>query len=238
MSGSIALESVQAGYGEMTALHGVDVVARPSEITALIGANGVGKSTSLRVMAGLLAPKSGRVLLDGEDITRLSTHERVARGIVLVPEGRQIFPEMSVRENLLAGALPKRARASASRTMEWVLDLFPRLGERIGQAGGTLSGGEQQMLALGRGLMARPRVLLLDEPTLGLAPGIAKQIFQIVPRLVSDELTVVMAEQDVHRTLRIASQTFVIRHGRVVQSGTGSELRSDDSLRQAYLGHA
>jgi branched-chain amino acid transport system ATP-binding protein len=238
MSGSIALESVQAGYGEMTALHGVDVVARPSEITALIGANGVGKSTSLRVMAGLLAPKSGRVLLDGEDITRLSTHERVARGIVLVPEGRQIFPEMSVRENLLAGALPKRARASASRTMEWVLDLFPRLGERIGQAGGTLSGGEQQMLALGRGLMARPRVLLLDEPTLGLAPGIAKQIFQIVPRLVSDELTVVMAEQDVHRTLRIASQAFVIRHGRVVQSGTGSELRSDDSLRQAYLGHA
>ncbi len=238
MTGGIALDTIVAGYGDMTALHSLSLTAEPNRVTALIGANGVGKTTTMRTLAGLIVPRAGRVLLDGGDITTMPPHDRVARGLVLVPEGRMIFADMTVRENLLAGALTKRARAETDATMKRVFDLFPRLRDRIGQAGGTLSGGEQQMLALGRGLMALPRILLLDEPTLGLAPAVAKQIFKVIPELVSQDLSVVMAEQDVHRTLRIASKVYVIQHGRVVREGTGEELRADHSLHEAYLGQA
>jgi branched-chain amino acid transport system ATP-binding protein len=234
---ALAVAGLSAGYGEVQVLRDVTLCAAAGAITAVIGANGAGKTTLMKVLAGLIASQSGTISLGARQIARLPAHGRVAAGIVLVPEGRMIFPDLSVRENLLLGAVTPHARPHRADTMARVCELFPRLAERMGQAGSTLSGGEQQMLALGRGLMAQPRVLLLDEPTLGLAPAIARQIFRIVPQLRDMGITVLIAEQDLHRTLRIADHAYVLENGAVAAQGTGPDLARDPAVRRAYLGH-
>lgn len=236
MSAVLEVESLQAGYGDVAVLHGVDLTAGGQRITAVVGSNGAGKTTLMRALAGLLPAAGGGIRFDGADITAQDAHERVAQGVVLVPEGRLVFPEMSVRENLFAGAINPRARGRRAEMLATVYELFPRLKERSRQAGGTLSGGEQQMLALGRGLMACPRLLLLDEPTLGLAPAIARQIFQVLPTFVELGLTVVIAEQDVTRTLKAADRAYVLENGQVKASGAGADLLDDPAVRAAYLG--
>jgi branched-chain amino acid transport system ATP-binding protein len=237
MSRALEIEGLDAGYGEVRVLHGVSLRADAGGITAVIGSNGAGKTTLLRVLAGLIAPTAGRIRLDGQDITSHPAHRLVSEGVVMVPEGRMVFPDMTVAENLSLGAIPAHARAAAASRREEVMTLFTRLRERERQLAGTLSGGEQQMLALGRGLMAQPRLLLLDEPTLGLAPAVAKQIFRVLPALRDLGLTVLLAEQDVHRTLRIADQASVLENGRIVAEGPGAELAADPAVRRAYLGH-
>jgi len=237
VSRALEIEGLEAGYGEVRVLHGLTLSAEAGQITAVIGSNGAGKTTLLRVLSGLLAPSAGRIRLDGQDITGQPSHRLVEEGVVMVPEGRMVFPEMSVRENLVLGAVARHARGARDETMAQVYALFPRLKERETQLAGTLSGGEQQMLALGRGLMARPRLLLLDEPTLGLAPAIAKQIFRIVPQLRDLGLSVLLAEQDVRRTLRIAAHGYVLENGQVAAEGEGRALASDPAVRRAYLGH-
>jgi branched-chain amino acid transport system ATP-binding protein len=232
----LELGGVVGGYGAVTAVHGIDLAAEAGRVTALIGSNGAGKSTTLRIVSGLLPARQGAIRFDDSDVTRLSTDQRVDRGIVMVPEGRLIFPQMSVEENLRIGAFAPRGRARSARTLDAVYGLFPRLAERRRQAGGTLSGGEQQMLALGRGLMALPRLLLLDEPTLGLAPQVAAMIFDAIGRLLGDGLTILIAEQDVARTLALAHVAYVIENGRIVKSGAGNELLGDAAVKTAYLG--
>ncbi len=237
MNGSVlTVEDLHAGYGEIQVLNGISIRVKPQGITAVIGSNGSGKSTLMRRLAGLLPAWQGRIEFDGRDVTAMKSHELVAQGLVLVPEGRLIFPEMTVLENLRIGTATDRARAGRTERMETVFGLFPRLRERRGQLGGTLSGGEQQMLALGRGLMGNPKLLLLDEPTLGLAPGIARQVFRIIPSLVEMGLSVILAEQDVHRTLAIADYVYVLENGNIRAEGRGQELAQDEAVRQAYLG--
>lgn len=236
MPALLEIATLRAGYGDVRVLHGVDIAVPAHRVTAVVGANGAGKTTLMRVLAGLVSAEAGTQVLDGEDVAALPPHDRVARGIVMVPEGRLIFPGMTVRENLMAGAQGAEARARRSETLERVHAIFPRLRERERQAGGTLSGGEQQMLALGRGLMARPRVLLLDEPTLGLAPAIAKQIFLVLADLAAEGLTILIAEQDVARTLKIAERAYVLENGHVVHHGNAAQLLNDDAVRKAYLG--
>lgn len=236
MTGALSTEALHAGNGDVRVLQGVTLTVAAGSVTAVIGANGAGKTTLMRVLAGLVAPSAGAVRHGDAEIGTLPAHLRVGRGIVLVPEGRMVFPDMTVRENLVLGAVNPRARALRDTTMQQVFDLFPRLAEREDQWAGTMSGGEQQMLALGRGLMAVPRILLLDEPTLGLAPAIAKQIFQIVPRLRDLGITVLIAEQDLRRTLRIADHAYVLENGKVSAQGSGSALEEDPAVRRAYLG--
>lgn len=236
MAHLLSASDLHAGYGEVRVLHGISVGAEEGKITAVIGSNGAGKSTLLRTLSGILAPQGGTIRFDGRAIDGLPADKVVAAGVTMVPEGRWIFPDMTVMENLRVGAISPRGRALQSRTLETVFEMFPRLKERSGQAGGTLSGGEQQMLALGRGLMAVPKVLLLDEPTLGLAPGIAKQIFRIIPDLVGLGLTVVLAEQNVSRTLGIADHAYVMENGEIVLEGRGADLLGNRQIREAYLG--
>ena len=236
MSCSLETTALISGYGDVRMLHGLDFKAKSGKITALIGSNGAGKSTLLRAFAGLLPTQMGGIQFDGHEIGQTSSHRRVEQGLVLVPEGRLIFPDMTVEENLIVGSINRRARNAAEETIKKVYDLFPRLVERRSQHGGSLSGGEQQMLALGRGLMALPKVLLLDEPTLGLAPGMAKQIFQIVPELVAMGTTVVIAEQDVYRTLGIADDAYVLENGRLTMNDTGKNLMNQPEVMVAYLG--
>ncbi len=236
MSALLEAESVFAGYGDIEIVHGLGFAAAAGEVTALVGANGAGKTTLMRALAGVLPLTGGGLRFAGREITRMPAHARVEAGIVLVPEGRLIFPHMSVAENLRIGAINPRARRDAARTTDEVYALFPRLAERRLQLGGTLSGGEQQMLALGRGLMAKPRLLLLDEPTLGLAPIMAKLIFATIERLAQSGLTIVIAEQDVGQTLAIADRAHVIENGRLALSGAGTTLLDDPRVKAAYLG--
>ncbi|MDW3204783.1 MAG: ABC transporter ATP-binding protein [Alphaproteobacteria bacterium] len=237
MSDLLTVTDLHAGYGEVRVLHGVSLNVAAGGITAIIGSNGAGKSTLMRSLSGMIEPSSGSILFEGRSIGGMPSDRVVADGITMVPEGRWIFPDMTVMENLRVGAIAPRGRAVQADTLETVLEMFPRLRERTHQAGGTLSGGEQQMLALGRGLMAAPKVLLLDEPTLGLAPGIAKLIFRILPDLVRLGLTVVLAEQNVSQTLAIADHAYVLENGRIVLEGTGSDLLGSEQVRAAYLGH-
>ncbi|MDH3233598.1 MAG: ABC transporter ATP-binding protein [Alphaproteobacteria bacterium] len=233
---SLQISGLVCGYGAMMAVQGVDLEVRRGEITALLGSNGAGKSTTLRAISGLLPLSGGTIHLDGQDITPLRADQRVDRGIVMVPEGRLIFPQMTVEENLRVGAFAPRARRAAAKSLDHIYGLFPRLAERRRQAGGTLSGGEQQMLALGRGLMARPEVLLLDEPSLGLAPIMAGSMFDAVETLKQEGLTILIAEQDVGRTLALASTAYVIENGRIAMTGTGADLLQDPQIKVAYLG--
>jgi branched-chain amino acid transport system ATP-binding protein len=236
MSALLETDGIVAGYGDVVAVHGISFAAAEGEITALVGANGAGKSTLMRALAGVLPLRRGTLRFGRHDIARMRAHARVEAGLVLVPEGRLIFPHMSVAENLRIGAVNPRARPDAAAAMDEVYALFPRLAERRQQLGGTLSGGEQQMLALGRGLMARPKLLLLDEPTLGLAPIMAKLIFDTILRLRDAGLTIVLAEQDVGQTLALADRAYVIENGRIAFDGAGPALLQDTRVKAAYLG--
>ena len=236
MSASLQLKGVVGGYGAVRILHGVDLTAEAGGVTALIGSNGAGKSTTLRTVAGLLPVAEGSITFDGDPIETLPTDQRVDLGVVMVPEGRLIFAEMSVEENLRLGAFTSRARDNTVDNLAKINDLFPRLHNRRNQAGGTLSGGEQQMLALGRGLMAEPRVLLLDEPSLGLAPVMAQHIFEIIEELRRTGLTILLAEQDVHRTLEVSDHAYVLERGEIALNGPSAQMINDPGVQEAYLG--
>jgi branched-chain amino acid transport system ATP-binding protein len=232
----LRLEGIDAFYGDLQALADVSFEVRDTEIVALVGANAAGKSTTLRVISGLVAPRRGRVLLNDEDLTRVPAHQRVDRGIVQIPEGRHLFPFMTVAENLLLGAHAGRARGERDRTLAHVYGLFPVLGERRTQLAGSLSGGEQQMCAIGRALMARPRILMLDEPTLGLAPVLVARIFETVRAINGQGVTVLLVEQNVRQALTLAHRACVLESGRLVLEGQGRDLLADDRLKRAYLG--
>jgi branched-chain amino acid transport system ATP-binding protein len=232
----LRLEGVDAFYDDLQALAEVSFEVNDGEIVALVGANAAGKSTTLRVISGLVNPRRGRVLLNGDDLTGLPAHERVDRGIVQVPEGRRLFPFMTVAENLLLGAHAARARADRERTLAHVYGLFPVLGERRTQLAGSLSGGEQQMCAIGRALMARPKILMLDEPTLGLAPVLVARIFETVRTINGQGVTVLLVEQNVRQALTLAHRACVLESGRLVLEGQARELLGDDRLKRAYLG--
>ena len=236
MNPRLKVEGIRSGYGEIQVLRGIEMLCGEAQITALVGSNGAGKSTLLRTLAGILPTATGRILHGEAEIQALPSHERVARGIIMVPEGRLVFPDLSVEENLRTGAVNVRARDVWSKTVKEVYDLFPRLLERQKQLAGTLSGGEQQMLALGRGLMGLPEVLLLDEPTLGLAPSVATQIFNIIPQLIESNISILIAEQDLNRVLDIAHFGYVIENGRITMQDTGSALRNNPAVAEAYLG--
>ena len=236
MNARLKVEGIRSGYGEIQVLRGIEMLCGEAQITALVGSNGAGKSTLLRTLAGILPTATGRILHGEAEIQRLPSHERVARGIIMVPEGRLVFPDLSVEENLRTGAVNVRARDVWSKTVKEVYVLFPRLLERQKQLAGTLSGGEQQMLALGRGLMGLPEVLLLDEPTLGLAPSVATQIFNIIPQLTESNISILIAEQDLNRVLDIAHFGYVIENGRITMQDTGSALRNNPAVAEAYLG--
>ena len=232
----LRLEAVDAYYGDLQALAGVGFEVHEGEIVALVGANAAGKSTTLRVISGLVAPRRGRVLFGGEDLTAVAAHARVDRGIVQVPEGRRLFPFMTVAENLLLGAHTPGARGQRAASLERVWALFPVLQDRRAQLAGSLSGGEQQMCAIGRALMARPRVLMLDEPTLGLAPVLVAKIFETVRAINAAGVTVLLVEQNVRQALTLAHRACVLESGRLVLEGRASELLGDERLRRAYLG--
>jgi branched-chain amino acid transport system ATP-binding protein len=232
----LAIAGVHASYGNIEALRGVDVEVGAGEIVALIGANGAGKSTLLMTVCGQPRAARGRVLFDGHDITRLETFEIVRLGIAQVPEGRRIFPRMTVFENLQMGAAPADPAACFGEDLARVFELFPILRQRQTQRGGTLSGGEQQMLAIARALMSRPRLLLLDEPSLGLAPLIVKQIFEVIREINEQQkMTVLLVEQNAHHALRLAHRGYVMQTGRIILSGTGPELLTNAEVRAAYL---
>jgi branched-chain amino acid transport system ATP-binding protein len=232
----LRLEGVDAFYGDLQALYDVSLEVEQGRVFALVGANAAGKSTTLRVISGLVTPRRGRVVLDGQDLTRVPAHARVDLGIVQVPEGRRLFPFMSVAENLLLGAHTPRARAQRDATLKYVYSLFPVLEERRVQLAGSLSGGEQQMCAIGRALMATPRVLMLDEPTLGLAPVLVKRIFDTVRTINADGMTILLVEQNVRQALTLAQRAAVLESGHLVLHGRGAALLGDERLKRAYLG--
>ena len=232
----LRLEGIDAFYGDLQALYDVSLEVEQGRVFALVGANAAGKSTTLRVISGLVTPRRGRVVLDGQDLTPVPAHQRVDLGIVQVPEGRRLFPFMSVTENLLLGAHTARARAERDATLKYVYTLFPVLAERRTQLAGSLSGGEQQMCAIGRALMARPRVLMLDEPSLGLAPVLVKRIFDTVRTINADGMTIMLVEQNVRQALTLAQRAAVLESGHLVLHGQGAALLADDRLKRAYLG--
>jgi len=236
MTDALVLTRLSSGYGAVIALHEISARVAERSVTALIGSNGAGKTTALRTISGVLPARHGSIHLDGMDITALRADQRVERGIAMVPEGRMVFSQMTVEENLRVGAIARRARPAAAERLAAVYTRFPRLAERRRQMAGTLSGGEQQMLAIGRALMADPHILLLDEPTLGLAPLMADVIFETIKELCSDGLTILIAEQDVRRTLVLSKHAYVLENGRVVLDGAGAELENDPSIKKAYLG--
>jgi branched-chain amino acid transport system ATP-binding protein len=232
----LALEHVHAGYGRTAILHDVSIEVARGEVVTIVGANGAGKSTTLRAISGVLPLRGGRITFDGEDIGGLGAPAIVQRGITMVPEARQLFPFMTVRDNLLMGAYHARARAGAARRLDEVLGLFPRLAQRVEQRAGLLSGGEQQMVAIARGLMSEPRLLMFDEPSLGLAPLVVKQVFEIIDRIVELGTTVLIVEQNVFHTLRSADRGYVLENGRVVLHDSGEALLGNPHVKKAYLG--
>jgi branched-chain amino acid transport system ATP-binding protein len=232
----LRLEGIDAFYGDLQALFSVSVEVPDGKVVALVGANAAGKSTTIRVISGLLPPRRGRVLFRGEDLARVPAHRRVELGIVQVPEGRRLFPFMTVTENLLLGAHTRNARAARDATLQYVHSLFPVLHDRRTQLAGSLSGGEQQMCAIGRALMARPKLLMLDEPTLGLAPVLVGRIFETVRTINADGVTVLIVEQNVRQALGLADRAAVLESGKLVLEGAGRELLGDERLKRAYLG--
>jgi branched-chain amino acid transport system ATP-binding protein len=232
----LRIEGLEVAYGDMVAVRDVSLTVEPGELVALIGANGSGKTTTLRAVSGLLRPRRGRIELDGRRIDGLSPAAIVARGIAHVPEGRQLFPSMTVEENLLLGARTPAARSDRSRTLAQVFELFPRLAERRRQAAGSLSGGEQQMCAIGRALMARPSLLMLDEPSLGLAPVVVGTIFDNLRRINRDGTTVLLVEQNVLRALRLSHRAYVLENGTIALEGPRERLLADEGIKRAYLG--
>ncbi|HEY7403813.1 MAG TPA: ABC transporter ATP-binding protein [Candidatus Angelobacter sp.] len=232
----LELANVTAFYRDLQALFGISLTVNAGEIVTLIGANGAGKTTLLRVISGMKRLDAGSVGFAGQDVSRVPSHEMVARGVSHVPEGRQVFPFMTVRENLSLGAYTPRARANVKRLMEEQLALFPRLAERMDQLAGTLSGGEQQMVAIARGLMAQPKLLLLDEPSLGLAPKIVEEVFEKIQEVRLSGITMLIVEQNVVSGLSISDRGYVVQNGAVVLEGTAKQLLSNETVRAAYLG--
>lgn len=232
----LELKDVAAGYGDVRVLWGVTFVVREGEIATLVGANGAGKSTTLKTISGVVRATEGQIVFDGARIDKLPAHKIAALGIAHVPEGRRLFPLMSVRENLELGAISSEARRRRLESFERVFALFPKLKERSSQLAGTLSGGEQQMVAIARGLMARPRVLILDEPSLGLAPIVVREMFEIIQTINREGITILLVEQNVQQSLKLANRAYVLENGRVVLEGAGSDLLNDQRVREAYLG--
>lgn len=232
----LEIRDLHVSYGGIRALKGIDLTVEEGQIVTLIGANGAGKSTTLRAISGLQKPQSGSILYGGEELVGLPAKEIVRRGIIHVPEGRRVFPDMTVAENLKIGAFLRKDKDGIASDMDYVYSLFPRLKERSWQPAGTLSGGEQQMLAVGRALMSRPKVLMMDEPSLGLAPLIVKDIFSIIRRVNADGITVLLIEQNANAALRVADYGYVLETGIIALTGTGEELLRNESVREAYLG--
>lgn len=232
----LEVKGIDVCYGDVQVLWDVSFEVRAGEIVALIGANGSGKSTTLATISSLLTPRKGAVLLEGKPIHERKPHEMVGLGIAHIPEGRRLFPEMTVQENLFMGALTPAARRARAETLEKVYGLFPRLKERAKQAAGTLSGGEQQMAAIGRGLMSKPRLLMLDEPSLGLSPLLVSEIFRVIQEIHQEGVTVLLVEQNVFKSLSIAGRAYVLENGRIALSGTGADLLADPHVKKAYLG--
>ncbi len=230
----LRIENLKVNYGGIEAVKGIDIDVPKGKIVTLIGANGAGKSSTLRTISGLIKPKSGKIIFEGEDITAKDPTSIVTRGITLVPEGRRIFPDLTVKENLKIGAYLRKD--DISKDLKWVYELFPRLAEREWQEGGTLSGGEQQMLAVGRALMSRPKLIMMDEPSLGLAPLVVQSIFEIIKTINEQGITVLLIEQNANMALKTADLAYVLETGRITKSGTGEELLSDESIKEAYLG--
>ena len=233
----LKLESVTAGYGDILAIEDVSFDVAEGSVFALLGANGAGKTTTMMTIAGHVPPKSGMVTYDGEDLTAVATSRRVKKGIAIVPEGRRLFPDLTVAENLVVGGY-SRSRAEENGRIAEIVEYFPRLGERIGQRAGSLSGGEQQMLAMGRALMASPRLLLVDELSLGLMPKVVDDCYAVITRLRKAGLTILLVEQNTERALAVADRVCVLESGRIAWSGTAGDARQNETLVQAYLGVA
>jgi branched-chain amino acid transport system ATP-binding protein len=236
VSALLEVAAIVAAYGQVRALWDVSLTVDQGEIVTLLGANGAGKTTTMRVLSGLLRPTAGSVTFAGQPIQRLPPPRIVLAGLVQIPEGRRLWPRMTVLENLELGAYAHHLRAGRHETMEWVFSLFPRLAERRRQLAGTLSGGEQQMLAIGRGLMSRPRLLMLDEPSLGLAPILVREVFNIIRQINGRGVTVLLVEQNVRQALEIAHRGYVLETGRIVRSGSAHALLEDPEIKRVYLG--
>ncbi len=232
----LKIENLNVQYGQFRVLHDVSLTVEAGQTVSIVGANGDGETTEINTISGLLRPASGHIFFEGEDLTTIPAYQVVHLGIVQVPEGRKLFPDMSVEENLLVGAIHPRARSERGPGMEQVYHLFPILAQRKGQLAKTLSGGEQQMLAIGRGLMSKPKLLMLDEPSLGLAPLLVRQTFSTVQELKKMGLTVLLVEQNIRHSLAISDYAYVLETGRVVLAGTGQELLKDEHTKKAYLG--
>jgi len=236
----LEIRDMTVGYGRIEALHGISLSVEDGELVTLIGANGAGKTTTMRAISGIRPLTAGSIIFDGQDITRMKAHLRVVAGIVQAPEGRGVFPGMTVQENLDMGHYARKfeSKAAYQETLDQVFERFPRLGERRSQVGGTLSGGEQQMVAIGRALMARPRLLLLDEPSMGLAPMVIQQIFKIITEINKAGTTILLVEQNAQQALSRSSRAYILETGEVVKSGPGPELLADPAIKEAYLGVA
>ena len=234
----LEIKDLQVSYGGIEALRGISLNVEENEIVTLIGANGAGKSSTLRAISGLVMPKGGKITFQGEDITRMDTQQVVERGLIMVPEGRRVFPNLTVEENLRIGAYLVRDQAKVKQSIEYAYTCFPRLKERHWQPAGTLSGGEQQMLAVGRALMAGPKLLMMDEPSLGLAPLVVRDIFAIIRQLSLEGITILLIEQNANAALRAADRGYVMETGRIILSGTGEDLLSNQAVRDAYLGQS
>jgi len=232
----LEVKDIISGYGEVQILWGISININKDKLTAIVGTNGAGKTTLLKTVMGLIHPWSGSVIFDGQDVTKLSPHAKAEMGLILIPEGRQLFTDMTVNENLEMGASPKRARAHIEKNRELVYTIFPRLKERSSQHAGTLSGGEQQMLAVGRGIMAEPRLLMMDELSLGLAPVLVLDLFEKLDLLKQAGITILLVEQNVQMALAVSDYAFVISQGKVTMEGTADELAENEHVRTAYLG--
>jgi branched-chain amino acid transport system ATP-binding protein len=230
------LQDVRVFYGAIQAVKGISLEVRERELVAIVGANGAGKTTTLRTISGIYRPTSGSIIFEGRNLAALPSHEIVALGISQAPEGRQIFGSLSVRDNLMLGATRRADRAGIGQELDYLVSLFPVLGERMNQSGGTLSGGEQQMLAIARALMAKPRLLLLDEPSLGLAPMLVNRIFAVISRLKETGVTILLVEQNARKALEIADRAYVMETGRVILEGDAGELAANPEIEKAYLG--
>jgi branched-chain amino acid transport system ATP-binding protein len=232
----LKLRDICAGYGKSEVLRGVSLDVKKGEVVTLVGANGAGKTTTLKALCGLIPATGGTIEFEGAKLSGRAPHEIVELGVTMVPEGRQLFPFLTVRENLLMGAYTPRARAEADQTLDFTFSLFPRVREKLDQHAGSLSGGEQQMVAIARGLMAKPKLLLFDEPSLGLAPIIVKQVFETIDKIVATGVTVLIVEQNVFHTLSIADRGYVLENGEITMTDTGAALLKNDHVRRAYLG--
>ncbi|OZI61112.1 ABC transporter ATP-binding protein [Bordetella genomosp. 11] len=233
----LKVSGLRAGYGKTQVLNGLDFEVRAGEIVTLIGANGAGKTTTLKTLCGIIPCQGGSVEFEGRMLTNRTPYDIVDAGITMIPEGRQLFPHFTVRDNLLMGSYKRAARAQVRRKLDEVLETFPRVKQRLAQYAGSLSGGEQQMVAIARGLMADPRLLMFDEPSLGLSPLLVQQMFDIIRRITAHGVTVLLVEQNVFRTLRLADRGYVLENGAIVLAGTGEELLNNPHVKKAYLGH-